>query len=361
MGTVGRLSHHSLVSRKRTYRKRSSARRVPNWPHHPLAEGSSRLDAPPSTLMVPLAETPLSPRMKLAAVAGQVHVGEVIDLPDEAGAQALAAQQAAAAEDRARANSVMDMPLPTLTFAEPLQWLLAGWRDFAAAPWIGLLYGSFFVAMSWMLLGTLAFAPAYTLALSAGFLLLGPFLCLGLYQTSRSLAHGRRPRLWSSLTAWRVAKAPLAIFACVLLVLEMLWGRSAMIVFAISFDGVPDFGAPLDVLLSPDYLVFYASYGAVSLLFGGLIFAISVISIPMIMDRGVDAISAGLASMRLFTTQMGVMMWWGFLIAALVALALLPAFMGLLVVGPVLGHASWHAYRAATRLAPPVSGPDAQP
>jgi uncharacterized membrane protein len=357
MGTVGRLTHHSLVTRKRIHRKRSSTRRVPNWPHHPAAEDASQLDAAPSMLMVPLAETPLQPFMRLAATAGEVQVGEVIDLPDDlTGDPAQRARNAEAAADRARANSVLDMPLPTLTYAEPLQWLRAGWRDFAAAPWIGLLYGSFFVAMGWMLLGTFEFAPAYTLALSAGFLLMGPFLCLGLYQTSRSLGQGRQPRLWSSLTAWRVAKAPLAIFACVLLVLEMLWGRSAMIVFAISFDGIPDFGAPLDVLLSEEYLVFFASYGAVSLLFGGLIFAISVISIPMIMDRGVDAISAALSSMRLVSTQMGVMLWWGALVAGLVALAMLPGFMGLLVVGPVLGHASWHAYQAATRLAPRSDG-----
>jgi uncharacterized membrane protein len=349
MGTVGRLTNHSLVTRKRTYRKRSSARRVPNWPHHPAAEDGSPLDAAPSMLMVPLAETPLKPFMRLATTAGEVQVGEVIDLHEDLASHA---RMAEAAADRARANSVLDMPLPTLTYAEPLQWLRAGWRDFAAAPWIGLLYGSFFVAMGWMLLGTFELAPAYTLALSAGFLLLGPFLCLGLYQTSRSLAQGRQPRLWSSLTAWRVAKAPLAIFACVLLVLEMLWGRSAMIVFAISFDGIPDFGAPLDVLLSEEYLVFFASYAIVSLLFGGLIFAISAISIPMIMDRGVDAISAALSSMRLVSTQMGVMLWWGALIAGMVALAMLPGFMGLLVVGPVLGHASWHAYQAATRLAP---------
>jgi uncharacterized membrane protein len=346
MGLAGRFSHPPLVSRKRAQRKRpamgKSARRahpVPHaytWPRHPSAAPA------------------LTPSLEAVAPGFSAAGAHDVGLQASVLSPSDAAMTAEARAERARANSVLDMPLPTLSYAEPLQWLRAGWRDFAAAPWLGLLYGSFFVAMGWVLLGIFEFAPAYTLAMSAGFLLLGPFLCLGLYQASRSLEAGRQPRLWASLTAWRVAKAPLAIFAGVLLVLEMLWGRSAMIVFAISFDGMPDFGAPLSVLLSEEYLVFYASYGAVCLIFGGLIFAISVISIPMIMDRGIDAISAGLASLRLFSTQMGVMLWWAAIVVALVLLALLPGFLGLLVVGPVLGHASWHAYRAATRLASPA-------
>ena len=93
--------------------------------------------------------------------------------------------------------------------------------------------------------------------------------------------------------------------------------------------------------------------------FAGLIFAISVVSIPMILDRPVDAITAGLTSMRLVLTQPGVMLLWGALITALVVLAMLPWFAGLLVVGPVLGHASWHAYRAAVAIDPANAVPAA--
>jgi uncharacterized membrane protein len=82
-------------------------------------------------------------------------------------------------------------------------------------------------------------------------------------------------------------------------------------------------------------------------LFAGLIFAVSVVSIPMILDRPTDAISAGLTSLRLVLSQPLVMLFWGALITTVVVLAMLPWFAGLLVAGPVLGHASWHAYRAA--------------
>ena len=82
-------------------------------------------------------------------------------------------------------------------------------------------------------------------------------------------------------------------------------------------------------------------------IFAGLIYAVSVVSMPMILHRQTDAITAGLTSLRLVLTQLPVMIFWGALITVLVVLALLPWFAGLLVVGPVLGHASWHAYRAA--------------
>ena len=82
-------------------------------------------------------------------------------------------------------------------------------------------------------------------------------------------------------------------------------------------------------------------------LFAGLIFAVSVVAMPMILDRQTDAITAGLTSLRLCLTQPGVMLLWGAALTILVVLAMLPGFAGLLVVGPLLGHASWHVYREA--------------
>ena len=127
----------------------------------------------------------------------------------------------------------------------------------------------------------------------------------------------------------------------------MLWGRAALVVFAVSFDGMPDFKGSLLALFSAENLPFVIAYLAVGGLFAGLIFAVSVVSIPMILDRPVDAISAGLTSVRLVLSQPGVMLLWGALITLIVVLAMLPGFAGLLVAAPVLGHASWHAYRSA--------------
>jgi uncharacterized membrane protein len=245
------------------------------------------------------------------------------------------------------AASSFSIALNPLGFSAPFHWLALGWRDFRRAPVIGLFYGACFMAMGWALMAVFQHAPAYTLALSAGFLLMGPFLCLGLYHVSRQLEAGLRPDFGQSLMAWDTRTGTLAIFGFVLLVLEMLWGRASLIIFAVSFDGMPDFKGSLTALLDPENLNFIVAYLVVGALFAGLIFSVSVISIPMILDRPTDAITAGLTSFRLVLTQPGVMLWWGFVLTALVVLALLPWFAGLLVVGPVTGHATWHAYRAA--------------
>lgn len=247
-----------------------------------------------------------------------------------------------------QANSRL-IELNALRWRDPLRWLHLGARDFLRCPGIGLFYGGCFMVMGWALMKVYENAAAYVLALSAGFLLLGPFLCLGLYRASQVLERGEKPDFGDSLLAWDTRTGTLAIFAVVLLVLEMLWGRAALVVFAVSFDGMPDFKGSVGALLNPENLGFIVAYLAVGGVFAGLIFAISVVAMPLILDRPVDAITAGLTSLRLVLSQPGVMLLWGALITLLVVLAMLPWFAGLLIVGPVLGHASWHAYRAAVR------------
>ncbi len=237
--------------------------------------------------------------------------------------------------------------LRRLTMADPLRWLAAGWHDFRRCPTIGLFYGGCFMVMGWLLVWLFNTAPAYVLALSAGFLLVGPFLCLGMYHASRRLSQGQQPDLGRSLLAWETKMGTLAIFGFMLLVLEMLWARASLVVFAVSFDGMPDFKGSLMALVNPENLNFIVAYVIVGGIFAGMIYSVSVISMPMILDRQTDAITAGLTSIRLMLTQPGVMIFWGALITSLVALAMLPWFAGLLVIGPVIGHASWHAYKAA--------------
>ncbi|CAD5373965.1 conserved membrane hypothetical protein [Rubrivivax sp. A210] len=236
--------------------------------------------------------------------------------------------------------------LRTVGLTDPLRWLHLGWRDFLRAPAIGLFYGGCFMLMGWALLWVFESSPAYVLALSGGFLLMGPFLCLGMYRVSQRLENGQTPEFADSLFAWQARTGQLAIFAVVLLVLEMLWARATLVVFAISFDGMPDFKGSLLALVAGENLPFLVTWLALGAVFATLIYAVSVVSMTMILHRRTDAISAGLTSMRLVLSQTLVMMVWAFIISGLVVLAMLPWFAGLLVVGPVLGHASWHAYRA---------------
>lgn len=242
--------------------------------------------------------------------------------------------------------SIFSLPLTELRMGDPIRWLQLGWADFVRCPRIGLFYGLCFFAMGHALMAVFQSAPEYVLALSAGFLLMGPFLCLGLYDASKAMqTQSHRPSLRASLQAWRPTRGTMAIFAGVLLILEMLWGRAALVVFAVSFTTMPDKANLLAMLLDPENIAFLITYTAVGGIFAGLIFVTSVISIPMIMDRRVDAVSAGLTSIRACLQNPGVMLWWGALITGLVLLAILPVFLGLFIVGPVLGHATWHAYR----------------
>ncbi len=245
-----------------------------------------------------------------------------------------------------RGPSVFSLPLADLKISDPFRWLQLGWEDFKRCPRIGLFYGLCFFAMGHALLAVFQNAPAYVLALSAGFLLMGPFLCLGLYDASKAMqTHSHRPSLRASLQAWRPTKGTMGIFAGVLLILELIWGRASLVVFAVTFNSMPTSDKLLPQLLNPENIGFLVTYTVVGAFFAGLIFFTSVISIPMIMDRKTDAVSAGLTSIRACLQNPGVMLVWGALITVCIALSMLPVFLGLIVVGPVVGHATWHAYR----------------
>jgi len=237
--------------------------------------------------------------------------------------------------------------LRRLPLSAPWQWLQLGWQDLRRKPAVSLFFGLCFALMGLAVLAVFRHAPIYTLALCAGFLLVGPLLCLGLYEVSRRLERGEAVTLVDALLAWRSNLPQIAIFGTVLLILEMLWGRAALVVFAVSFNGMPDFAGSVLKLADAANLGFIVAYLSVGALFAGLIFGVSVIAMPLLLDRRSDAISAGLASLKLCLTQPLVMLLWGLIITLLVVLAMLPMFAGLIVVGPWLGHASWHAYRAA--------------
>lgn len=243
-------------------------------------------------------------------------------------------------------DSIFSLQLRDVGVMAPLEWLKKGWNDFVCCPKSGLFYGLAFFLMGHALWMVFQSAPAYVLALSAGFLLTGPFLCLGLYHASREIEQGREPSLRASLMAWKPSFGAIGFFAGLLLVLEMLWGRASLIVFAVSFNTMPGADSTLTQLLNPENMEFIIAYITVGAVFAGLIFTTSVISIPMIMDRKTDAISAGLTSLRACFQNPVTMLVWGALITGAIALSMLPYFLGLLIVGPVVGHATWHAYRA---------------
>ena len=121
-------------------------------------------------------------------------------------------------------------------------------------------------------------------------------------------------------------------------------------VFAVFFNtGMPSTTGVMNAIFNVGNWEFLAVYMAVGSLFAMLVFSTSVVSIPMILDRDTDAISAAITSIRVMFANPGVMLLWGALITGLIALALLAWGAGLILIGPLLGHASWHAYRGTVR------------
>jgi hypothetical protein len=154
--------------------------------------------------------------------------------------------------------------IATLRKGDPLRWLRLGWRDFVRTPSIGLFYGACFAAMGLAIAWAFVNSPQWLLAMCGGFLLLGPFLAIGLYDVSRSLERGEVPSLAKSLTAWNKNLGALGLYMGVLLVLEMLWSRAALVVFALSFNSLPQNHSTIGLLLDPKNIQFVATY------FGGV-------------------------------------------------------------------------------------------
>lgn len=237
-----------------------------------------------------------------------------------------------------------------LSAVAPFHWLASGARDLAATPGIALFYGVCFWGMALVLGLVFRAQPEYTMSIASGCLLVGPFLAMGLYEVSRRREQGLAPELGASLTCWDEHIRSMSMLVLVLIVLELLWGRASLVVFAVFFNtGMPSTTGVLQAVFNPENWEFVAVYLAVGGAFAGLVFATSVVSIPMILDRDTDAISASITSLQVFFSNLPVLLLWGTLISLLVLVALIPSGLGLLFVGPWLGHATWHAYRGAVR------------
>ena len=239
-------------------------------------------------------------------------------------------------------------------FGDPIRWLWMGLRDMASQPLISLFYGFSFWLMALILLAVFKSNPEYTLSAVSGCLLVGPFLAMGLYDVSMHMARGEPPSMGSSLTCWESHLKSMSMLIMVTIVLELLWGRASLVVFAVFFNtgGMPTTATVLEAVFNPQNWEFIVAYLCVGGFFAGLVFASMMVSIPMILDRDTDAITACITSLRVFVEHTGVSLLWGLLITALVMLAMLPSAAGLLLVGPWLGFASWHAYRASVRVTP---------
>jgi uncharacterized membrane protein len=236
-------------------------------------------------------------------------------------------------------------------WSAPMQWLHLGGQDLLAHPGISLFYGAAFWCMALALRTVFHDRPEFTMTIVSGCLLVGPFLALGLFDVSRRRELGLKPTLAASMTCWKSHLRSMGLLVGVLIVLELLWGRASLVVIAVFFNtGMPSSMGVLQAVFNPENWEFVIAYTLIGGVFAMLVFGISAVSIPMILDRDTDAITASITSIAVVLANTGVMLLWGALIAVLTTVSLvMPWAVGLLVVGPLLGHASWHAYRGSVR------------
>ena len=231
--------------------------------------------------------------------------------------------------------------------AAALAWLRAGVEDLRGAPAPSLFYGAVITLMG-VALVELAGHGAVQIGLLTGFLIAGPFLAIGLYDISRRRQRGERVALAPTLTAWRPNRGSIGFYAVILALLLAVWIRVSVVVVALFFTGgVPRMETILaDIMAAQDGWFFAAAYLAAGAGFALLVFASSAVSLPMLMDREhSDAVSAMITSVNAVRRNFGPMLVWGGLIVLLTALGFASFFVGLIVVIPVIGHATWHAYR----------------
>ena len=237
-----------------------------------------------------------------------------------------------------------------LNFSDPFIWLRRGWQDLLSFKSCTTFFGVCFFVMAVVLGIVFRNKPEYTMSIVSGCLLLGPFLALGLYEVSRRNELGLPKSFIQSTTCWRNHIRSMGMLVLVLIVLELLWGRASLVVFAVFFNtGMPSTTGVMEAIFNAQNLEFLLVYAMVGGVFAALVFAVSVVSIPMILDRDTDAISAAITSIQVVFVNLPVMLLWGALLTVLVAVALIPAGLGLIVIGPWLGYATWHAYRGSVK------------
>lgn len=241
-------------------------------------------------------------------------------------------------KDQNKENKELFAASRKLEWSAPFRWLKMGWQDYRDAQSLSMAYG-FFFALAGLLLSSLVVRYTSTIFLfSMGmfFILLGPLLAFGLYDIPRQIEHGEKPTLKHSLWQIRSSAPNQWIFAVVVFVIALIWMRFATIIHVFYPEGA-------DPSLE-ELVTFFAVGTSVGAFFLGLVFGISAFSLPMMVDRKVDAISAGLSSLGAVMNNMGVCTLWAFLIFTLTLFGFATAFLGLIVVLPIIGYATWHGY-----------------
>lgn len=229
----------------------------------------------------------------------------------------------------------------------PLMWLKMGWQDLRDNPLASLVYGLIFAVAGYLILAYAADLPYLFTAAVSGFFLIGPLAAAGLYEISRRHEKGMPTGFGESLRGLRRHGDSLVYFGLLLALSLIAWERISAILFALFYQGqAPDLANFYsDVFFSGNYTHFVVAYLFVGGILAAVVYCLSAISIPMLMDRDSDVVTAMMTSARAVGHNPGAMILWAALIVGLMVIGFATMMIGMVLLLPLVGHATWHAYK----------------
>ena len=247
------------------------------------------------------------------------------------------------------ATGANHFPVPQarrVAFGAPFTWLARGWEDMRATRYVGTFYGVVFALMGLAITTIYAAKWQLTMGLTAGFFLVGPFICCGIYWLSRQRARGKAVSHVQSLACWRRNPGGVGFFAAIVTFAMIVWARVSVVIFALfSTRDFPTLQGVLKQIFAFTNLPFVGVWFGVGFVFASLVFAISVVSAPLMLDRNTDTMVSIFASVRALWMNPGPLYLWATLIVAIIGASLVFGMFALVLTAPLVGHATWHAYR----------------
>ena len=230
---------------------------------------------------------------------------------------------------------------------QPLRWLARGACDFARQPGVSMFYGLLVVLAGAIIFLTVAKMPYMFTAAVSGFLLVAPICATGLYALSCGYERNERMRLRDTFLVWRRNPSGLTGFSVFALFAGTAWQVLSLVIMALLYkgDALEPMELIVEVLRNPKYAFLFVTYLFVGGIVAAMVFALSVVSVPMLLDRQCELTEAMRASIMVVTENPLPLALWAGIIMLFCMLGFASGLVGFVVVMPILGHASWHAYR----------------